>query len=169
MHFVKTESVQQCRTRTKDWLNKNGIRFHNGVYSINVDKRTCRVTFNSDRDKRSVEGILASLRKNSKSKSKVTTMRPDTKPFKRDVRKEYNEIKQLLYTYWQQFCNKTGNEGLIVSENVWSKHIFILQRVTVKEATMKKSRVSIQRALKKRSQRISVKLLYHKKKYIPKY
>ena len=78
----------------------------------------------------SAEGILASLRKDSKSKSKVTTMRPDAKPFKGDVRKGYDEIKNLLYTYWQQYCNKTGNEGLIVPENVWSKHIFILQRVS---------------------------------------
>ena len=99
MKFVKTDTLQQCNTRTYDWLHKNGIHFHTGIYSINMDKRTCRVTFNSDRDKRSAEGILASLRKNSKSKSKVTTMRPDAKPFKGDVRKEYDEIKKLLYTY----------------------------------------------------------------------
>ena len=88
------------------------------------------MTLNSDRDKRSVEGILASLRKNSKSKSKVTTMRPDAKPFAGDVRKEYDEIKKLL-------CTKTRNKHLIVSENVWSKHIFILQRVTGKGADFK--------------------------------
>ena len=64
-------------------------------------------------------------------------MRPDAKPFKGDVRKGYVEIKNMLYTYWQQYCNKTGNEGLIVPENVWSKHIFILQRVTGKGADVK--------------------------------
>ena len=137
MQFVKNASLQQCRTLVNDWLHKNGVHFHTGIYSINTDKQTCRVTFNSDRDKRSAEGILASLRKNSKSKSKVTTMRPDAKPFAGDVRKEYHEIKRLLYTYWQQYCTKNNHEELIVSENVWSKHIFILQRVTGKGADVK--------------------------------
>ena len=95
------------------------------------------MAFNSERDKKSAEGILAGLRKDSKSKSKVTTMRPDAKTFVGDVRKEYKEIKKLLFTYWQQYCNKTSNENLNVSEDVWSKHIFILQRVTGKGADFK--------------------------------
>ena len=52
MQLVKNENVQQCRTRANEWLNKNGIRYHNNVYTINVEKRTCRVAFNSERDKK---------------------------------------------------------------------------------------------------------------------
>ena len=48
MPFVKNENMQQCRTRTNDWLNKNGIRNHCDVYAINAEKRSCRVTFNSE-------------------------------------------------------------------------------------------------------------------------
>ena len=55
MPFVKNENMHQCRTCTNDWLNKNGIRNHCDVYSINVEKRSCRVTFNSERDKKSAE------------------------------------------------------------------------------------------------------------------
>ena len=71
MQFVKTENMQQCRSCANEWLNKNGIRYYTNVYSINVDKRTCRVAFNSERDKKSAEGILARLRKDPKGKSKV--------------------------------------------------------------------------------------------------
>ena len=64
-------------------------------------------------------------------------MRPDAKTFVGDVRKGYKEIKKLLHTYWQQYCNKEGFEHLVVPEDVWSKHIFILQRVTGKGADFK--------------------------------
>ena len=137
VHFVKTENVQQCRSRASEWLNKNGIRYFTNVYSINVDKRTCRVVFNSERDKKSAEGILARLREDSKGKSKVTTVRPDARPYKGDVRKSYDEIKNKLWTYWQQYCTNKGFEQLIVAEHVWSKNIFILQRVSGKGADSK--------------------------------
>ena len=29
MHFVKTETLQQCKNRAYDWLNKNGISRRN--------------------------------------------------------------------------------------------------------------------------------------------
>ena len=48
MPFVKNENMRQCRTRTNEWLNKNCIRNHCNVYAINVEKRSFRVTFNSD-------------------------------------------------------------------------------------------------------------------------
>ena len=48
LHFVKNASMQQCRTLVNDWLHKNGVNFHTGIYSISMDRRTCRVTFNSD-------------------------------------------------------------------------------------------------------------------------
>ena len=135
--FVKTENVQQCRSRASEWLNKNGIRYFTNVYSINVDKRTCRVVFNSERDKKSAEGILARLRKDSKGKSKVNTVRPDARPYKGDVRKSYDEIKNEIWTYWQQYCTNKGFEQLIVAEHVWSKNFFILQRVSGKGADSK--------------------------------
>ena len=37
MPFVKNENMQQCRTRTNEWLNKNGIRNYCDVYSINME------------------------------------------------------------------------------------------------------------------------------------
>ena len=76
------------------------------------------MTFNSERDKKSAEAILASLRKESRGKSQVTTVRPDARPYKGDVRTSY--------------CTGAGFEELIVPENVWSKNIFILQRVSGK-------------------------------------
>ena len=137
LHFVKNASLQQCRTLVNDLLYKNGINYHTGIYNVSVDRRTCRVTFNSDRDKRSAEATLANFRRNSKGKSKVTTARPDARTFAGDVRKDYGELKKTLFTYWQQYCNKSNREELIVSENVWSKNIFIMQRVTGRGADVK--------------------------------
>ena len=61
LHFVKNASLQQCRTLVNDMLHKNGINYHTGIYNISVDRRTCRVAFNSDRDKRSAEATLANF------------------------------------------------------------------------------------------------------------
>ena len=95
------------------------------------------MAFNSERDKKSAEGILARLRKDPKGKSKVTMMRPDARPYKGNVRKSYDEIKNEIWTYWQQYCTNKGFEQLIVAEHVWSKNIFILQRVSGKGADSK--------------------------------
>ena len=137
MAFVKTDTVQQCRAKANDWLAKNGIRFHTGMFNIDANRKSCRLAFNSERDKKSAEGILAGLRRDSKSKSTVTSLRPDAKTFVGDVRKGYKEIKKLLHTYWQQYCTKEGFEHLIVPEDVWSKHIYIIQKVTGKGADFK--------------------------------
>ena len=118
-------------------LLKNGIDYHTGIYNVSVDRRTCRVTFNSDRDKRSAEATLASLRRNSKGKSKVTTARPDARTFAGDVRKDYGTLRKTLYIYWQQYCTKSSREELIVSEDEWSKHIYVMQRVTGKGNDLK--------------------------------
>ena len=40
MPFGKNENMQQCRTRTNEWLNKNGIKNHCDVYSINIETRS---------------------------------------------------------------------------------------------------------------------------------
>ena len=91
-------AVQDSMGQTNDWLTKNGIRFHTGMFNIDADRKSCRLAFNSERDKKSVEDILAVLRRDSKSKSKGTTWRPDAKTFVGDVRKWYKEIKKLLHT-----------------------------------------------------------------------
>ena len=67
----------------------------------------------------------------------MTTVRPDARPYKGDVRSSYDEIKNELWTYWQQYCTGAGFEELIVPENVWSKNIFILQRVSGNRADIK--------------------------------
>ena len=112
-----------------EFLIKNGIKYHTGIYNVSVARKTCKVTFNSDRDKRSAEATLASLRRNSKGKSKVTTARPDARTFAGDVRKDYGELRKTLYTYWQQYCTTSGRQELIVSEDSWIKNIFVMQRV----------------------------------------
>ena len=94
------------------------------------------MTFLSERDKKSAEGKLAVLRKN-KGGSKVKTMRPEARPYKGDVRDSYKQMKTELWHYWQQICNREGYEYLNVPENVWSKNIFIIQRVSGKGADTK--------------------------------
>ena len=95
------------------------------------------MTFNSEREKKSAEAKIAALRKGSKSKSQVTSTRPDARPYRGDVRDSYSEMKTELLNFWKQHCTRAGFEHLIVSENVWSKNIFILQRVSGKGAETK--------------------------------
>ena len=85
------------------------------------------MTFVSERDKKSAEGKLAALRK-SKGGSGVKTARPEPRPYKGDVRDSYKQMKAELYYFWQQICNRDGLEYLRVTENVWSRNIFIYQR-----------------------------------------
>ena len=46
-------------------------------------------------------------------------------------------MKTELLNFWKQYCTRAGFEHLIVPENVWSKNIFILQRVSGKGAETK--------------------------------
>ena len=102
-----------------------------------MEKRSCRVTFNSERDKKSAEAKMAALRKESKGRSQVTSARPDARPYRGDVRDSFSEMKTELWNFWKQTCTRAGFENLIVPENVWSKNIFILQRVSGKGAETK--------------------------------
>ena len=79
MNFGKNTTVQKCMEIANGFLVKNGIKYHTGIYSVSVARRTCKVTFNSDRDKRSAEATLANLRRNSKGKSNISTSRPGRK------------------------------------------------------------------------------------------
>ena len=134
--FDTNDDWQQCKLRIIDWLNKNGIKNHCSVYSINLETRSCRVTFLSERNKKSAKGKLAALRKN-KGGSKVITMRPEARPYKGDVRDSYKQMKTELYHFWQQICNREGLDYLRVTENVWSRNIFIYQRFSGKGADAK--------------------------------
>ena len=60
----------------------------------------------------------------------MTTVRPDARPYRGDVRDSFDEMKTELWNFWQQTCIGARIEHLIVPENVWSKNIFILQRVS---------------------------------------
>ena len=95
------------------------------------------MTFVSERDKKSAEGKLAALQK-SKCGSSVKSTRPEPHPYKSDVRDSYKQMKTELWHYWQQICNRDGYEYLNVPENVWSKNIFIIQRVSRKGADTKR-------------------------------
>ena len=130
VHFAKNATLQQCRSLISDLLYKSGVNYHIGIFNISMERRTCKVAFSSDRDKRAAEGALANFRRNSKGKIKITSSRPDARTYAGDVRRKYDDIKKTLYTYWQQYCNKSGHPELIVSEDVWSKNIFVMQRVT---------------------------------------
>ena len=130
MNWRNDTDLPRCRDIVHDFLIKNGIHYHTGIYNVSVPRKTCKVTFNSDRDKKAAEGVLARLRRNSKGKSAVSTQRPDARTYPGDVRPEYNKIKQMLFGYWQQFCRKNNREDLIVSEDTWKKNIFVLYRVT---------------------------------------
>ena len=130
MNFVRGSNVQKCVEIANDFLFKNGIRYHTGIYNVSVARKTCKATFNSDRDKKAAEGTLARLRRNSKGKPTISTARPDAKSFAGDVRPEYNELKKTLFVYWQQFCTKNGRPELIVSEDTWIKNVFVINRVT---------------------------------------
>ena len=129
MNWANDSDLPRCRDIANDFLIKNGIRYHTGIYNVSVDRKTCKVTFNSDRDKKAAEGVLARLRRNSKGKPAVSTQRPDARTYPGDVRPEYNKIKQMLFGYWQQFCRKNNREDLIVSEDTWKKNIFVIYRV----------------------------------------
>ena len=137
MNWAKNSDVQKCRDIANDFLFKNGIRYHTGIYNVSVERKTCKATFNSERDKRAAEGVLARLRRNSKGKLSVNTQRPDAKPYPGDVRPDYNTIKQMLFVYWQQFCTKNNRLDLIVSEDTWKKNVFVLNRVTGRGKDMK--------------------------------
>ena len=95
------------------------------------------MTFNSERVKKSAEAKIAAVRKGSKGRSQVTSARPDARPYRGDVRDSFSEMKIELWNFWKQTCTRAGFEYLIVSENVWSKNIFILQRVSGKGAETK--------------------------------
>ena len=129
INWAKDSDLPRCRDIANDFLIKNGIRNHTGIYNVNVGRKTCKVTFNSDRDKKAAEGVLARLRRNSKGKLAVSTQRPDAKPYPGDVRPEYTKIKQMLFAYWQQYCRKSNRPDLIVSEDTWKKNVFVINRV----------------------------------------
>ena len=137
INWAKKSTVHKCVEFANSFLFKNGIKTHTSIYSVNVDRRTCKVTFNSERDKKEAENVLARLRRNSKGKSTVSTARPDAKPFNGDVRPAYSEIKKKLFVYWQQFCVANNREDLIVSEDIWNKNIFVINRVTGRGKDMK--------------------------------
>ena len=80
---------------------------------------------------------MAALRKETKGRSKVTTARPDARPYRGDVRDSFSEMNTELWNFWKQTCTRAGFENLIIPENVWSKNIFILQRVSGKGADTK--------------------------------
>ena len=81
---------------------------------------------------------MAALQKDkTNGGSKVTTVRPEARPYRGDVRDSYTEMKTELWNYWRQTGSRAGFENLIVPENVWSKNIFILQRVSGKGADTK--------------------------------
>ena len=137
MNWAKNSNVQKCVDFANDLLFKNGIKYHTGIYGVSVDRKTCKATFNSERDKKAAEAVLAKLRRNSKGKSTVSTARPDAKPYAGDVRPEFNEIKKTLFAYWQQFCTKNSRPDLIVSEDTWKKNVYVLNRVTGRGKDMK--------------------------------
>ena len=92
------------------------------------------MTFLSEREKKSVEGKLAALRKGGSS---VKSTRPEPRPYKGDVRDSYKQMKAELYYFWQQICNRDSLEYFRVTENVWSRNIFIYQRFSGKGADAK--------------------------------
>ena len=94
------------------------------------------MTFVSERAKKSAEGKLPTLQK-SKGGSGVKTTRPKPRPYKGDVRDTYKQMKTELYQFWLQICNKEGWDYLRVTENVWSRNIFIYQRLSGKGADAK--------------------------------
>ena len=130
MSWAKNSTINTCVDFANNFLLKNGITNYTGVYAVNVARRFCKVTFNSDREKKAAEGVLARLRRATKGKNQVSTMRPDAKPYPGDVRPEYTKIKQMLYAYWAQYCRKSNRPDLIVSEDIWNKNIFVLNRVS---------------------------------------
>ena len=137
LNWPKKSAVPKCVDIANSLLVKSGVKTHTSIYNVNVDRRTCKVSFNSERDKREAENVLARIRRNSKGKSTVSTARPDAKTFTGDVRPAYNVIKQRLFGYWNQFCAVHEREDLIVSEDIWNKHIFVINRVSGKGRDMK--------------------------------
>ena len=137
LNWPKKSAVHKCVDIANSFLVKNGVKTHTSIYSVNVDRRTCKASFNSERDKKEAENVLARIRRNSKGKSTVSTARPDAKTFTGDVRPAYNVIKQRLFAYWNQFCAVHEREDLIVSEDIWNKNIFVINRVTGKGRDMK--------------------------------
>ena len=87
------------------------------------------------REKAAAEGLLSALRK--KGKSKITSKRPEARPYIGDVRDSYKQMKSELYNYWQMICNTDGLDHLRVTEDVWTKSIFINQRFSGKGADAK--------------------------------
>merc|ERR1712030_173640 len=66
MNWAKKSTVHKCVEFANSFLFKNGVKNKTGIYSVSVDRRTCKVTFNSERDKKAAENVLARLRRNSK-------------------------------------------------------------------------------------------------------